>query len=40
VVIDTLPPTVVENVVVSANRTTMITVERADGGYKAEVSTP
>ncbi len=40
VVIDTLPPTVVENVIVSANKTTMITVERADGGYKAEVSTP
>ncbi len=40
VVIDTVPPTVVDNVLVEASRTTTITVKRSDGGYKAEVNSP
>lgn len=40
VVIDTVPKTVVDNVLVEASRTTTITVKRADGGYKAEVNAP
>ncbi len=40
VVIDTVPPTVVDNVLVEASRTTTITVKRSDGAYKAEVSAP
>lgn len=37
VVIDTVPPIVLEDVVVSEAETTMITVERSDGGYRAAV---
>lgn len=38
VVIDTTPPTEVNGVVVSAGRTTQITIKRSDGAYQAEVS--
>ena len=37
VVIDTTPPIVLENVVISEKETTMIKVERTDGEYRAEV---
>jgi hypothetical protein len=37
VVIDTTPPIVLENVTITGQRTTMITVAVADGGYHAEV---
>lgn len=40
VVIDTAPFTVVDNVVVQASKTTTITINRADGGYQAQVSAP
>jgi len=38
VVIDTVPPIVLENVAVSEEETTRITVERTDGAYRAEVA--
>jgi len=37
VVIDTDPPIVLENVLISEEETTKITVERADGSYRAQV---
>ncbi len=40
VVIDTVPPTVVNNVVVQSQQTTTITINRADGGYKAQINAP
>ncbi len=40
VVIDTVPPTVVNNVVVQSQQTTTITINRANGGYKTQVNAP
>ncbi|MBE0635709.1 hypothetical protein IH601_06920, partial [Candidatus Bipolaricaulota bacterium] len=37
IVIDTAPAITLTNVVVSEQQTTMITVEKASGGYQAEV---
>lgn len=37
IVIDTTPPITLSNVIVQEQQTTMITVEQANGGYRAEV---
>ncbi|MBU0595648.1 VWA domain-containing protein, partial [Candidatus Bipolaricaulota bacterium] len=37
VVIDTSPPTVINNVIVTERQTTLITVQQSNGGYQAEI---